>query len=101
MTTKHYVNDLGAYIGGFGDGAVPPKGAIEVANPPQNSDQFLLGGKWQSYAPSKEAQEAKRQAAFVVEADPLFFQWQAGESTEKEWLAKRQEVRDRYPYPTE
>ena len=46
-------------------------------------------------------QEAKRQAAFVSEADPLFFQWQAGESTEEEWLAKRQEVRDRYPYPTQ
>ena len=48
-----------------------------------------------------QQQEAKRQAAFVSEADPLFFQWQAGESTEEEWLAKRQEVRDRYPYPIE
>jgi len=50
---------------------------------------------------TRVGQEAKRQAAFVSEADPLFFQWQAGESTEEEWLAKRQEVRDRYPYPTE
>ena len=49
---------------------------------------------------TRVGQEAKRQAAFVSEADPLFFQWQAGESTEEEWLAKRQEVRDRYPYPT-
>ena len=50
---------------------------------------------------TRVGQEAKRQAAFVSEADPLFFQWQAGESTEEEWLAKRQEVRDRYPYPIE
>lgn len=50
---------------------------------------------------TRVGQEAKRQAAFVSEADPLFFQWQAGESTEEEWLAKRQEIRDRYPYPIE
>ena len=50
---------------------------------------------------TRVGQEAKRQKDFAAEADPLFFQWQAGESTEEEWLAKRQEVRDRYPYPTE
>jgi len=43
--------------------------------------------------------EAKRQAAYQAEADPLFFQWQAGESTEAEWLAKREEIRARFPYP--
>jgi hypothetical protein len=42
-----------------------------------------------------------RQAAYTAEADPLFFKWQAGEDTEEEWKAKRQEIRDRYPYPTE
>ena len=46
-------------------------------------------------------QEAKRQAAYTAEADPLFFKWQAGEGTEEEWKAKRQEIRDRYPYPAE
>jgi hypothetical protein len=49
----------------------------------------------------KAEQEAKRQAAYTAEADPLFFQWQAGEGTEAEWLTKRQEIRDRYPYPSE
>jgi hypothetical protein len=43
--------------------------------------------------------EAHRQAAFQAEADPLFFKWQAGESTEAEWLEKREEIRLRYPYP--
>jgi len=43
--------------------------------------------------------QAQRQAAFQAEADPLFFQWQAGESTEAEWLAKREEIRARFPYP--
>ena len=50
---------------------------------------------------TRQEQEMQRQKDFVSEADPLFFQWQAGETTEEEWLAKRQEIRDRYPYPTE
>jgi hypothetical protein len=45
--------------------------------------------------------EAQRQLAFQQEADPLFFKWRAGEGTEEAWLAKRQEIRDRYPYPEE
>lgn len=51
--------------------------------------------------PTKEFQEEKRQEAYKLEADPLFFKWQAGEATEEEWKAKRQEIRDRYPYPKE
>ena len=38
-----------------------------------------------------------RRMAFVAEADPLFFQEQAGEVPEGTWLAKRQEIRDRFP----
>lgn len=51
--------------------------------------------------PTQAEQEAKRQAAYTSEADPLFFKWQAGEGTEEEWKAKRQEIRERYPYPSE
>jgi hypothetical protein len=51
--------------------------------------------------PSREEQEAARKAAYTAEADPLFFKWQAGETVEEEWKAKRQELRDRYPYPEE
>jgi hypothetical protein len=47
------------------------------------------------------AAEFNRQAAYTQEADPLFFKWQAGEGTEQEWLAKREEIRSRYPYPEE
>ena len=45
--------------------------------------------------------EANRQSAYTAEADPLFFKWQAGELTEAEWLAKREEIRTRFPYPEE
>ena len=42
--------------------------------------------------------QAQRQAAYTVEADPLFFKWQAGEGTKEDWEAKREEIRARYPY---
>lgn len=101
MTTKHYATPEGVYLGGFGDGAIPLRGAIEVTNAPDHASQLWVSGQWQSRTYTQVEQEAKRQKDFAAEADPLFFQWQAGESTEEEWLAKRQEVRDRYPYPTE
>jgi hypothetical protein len=52
-------------------------------------------------AAALEAARSNRKAAYTAEADPLFFKWQAGEATEADWLAKRQEIRDRYPYPAE
>jgi hypothetical protein len=51
--------------------------------------------------PTQEQQEVARQSAYTTEADPLFFEWQAGEATKEEWEAKRQEIRARYPYPEE
>jgi hypothetical protein len=43
-------------------------------------------------------QERHRYDDYQREADPLFMKWQAGESTEAEWLAKRAEIKARYPY---
>ena len=94
-----------------------PGGCVEQ-EPPALSDgqraQFV-GGAWLVVDPepvvepepepelpaTKEQQEQLRKWAYQQEADPLFFKWQAGEATEEEWLAKRQEIRDRYPYPAE
>ena len=53
----------------------------------------------------KDADEASRidfknrlrQEAYRNEADPLFFKSERGEATREEWLAKVQEIRDRYP----
>ena len=42
-----------------------------------------------------------RAAAYTAESDPLFFKAQAGEVDEAKWLAKREEIRARFPYPTE
>lgn len=50
--------------------------------------------------PTRDEQEAARRAAYVLEADPIYFMSQRGEATEAEWLAKIAEIKDRYPYPT-
>jgi len=47
--------------------------------------------------PSPAQIEALRKAAYQDEADPLFFKWQRGESTEAAWLAKIAEIKARYP----
>lgn len=52
-------------------------------------------------APTREGQEAARRAAYVAEADPLFFMAQRGEATMDEWTAKVAEIKARYPYPAE
>jgi hypothetical protein len=41
-----------------------------------------------------------RAAAYIREADPIFFKYQRGEATENDWTSKVQEIRDRYPYNT-
>jgi len=45
--TKYYVDNAGAYIGGF-DGANPPAGAVEVPTPPADARQVWSGNAWQA-----------------------------------------------------
>jgi hypothetical protein len=54
------------------------------------------------YAPAAAAQsiitaEANRKAAYIAEADPLFFKAQRGEATMQEWQDKVAEIKARYP----
>jgi len=51
--------------------------------------------------PTRDEQEAARRAAYVLDADPIYFMSQRGEATEAEWLAKIAEIKARYPYPAE
>ena len=41
----------------------------------------------------------RRQRAYSMEADPLFFKAQRGEATTDEWTAKVAEIKARFPYP--
>jgi len=51
--------------------------------------------------PTRDEQEAARRAAYVLEADPIYFMSQRGEATVEEWQAKVAEIKGRYPYPAE
>jgi hypothetical protein len=46
--------------------------------------------------PARIATENRR-AAYIIEADPLFFKAQRGEATMEEWQAKVAEIKARYP----
>jgi len=46
-----------------------------------------------------EQADNARKAAYVSEADPLFFKSQRGEVTEQVWLDKIEEIKTRYPKP--
>jgi len=41
--------------------------------------------------------KAKRQAAYIAEADPLFFKAQRNEIPTSDWLEKVEEIKNRYP----
>lgn len=77
-----------------------PSGTTKIPIKPAAGYEWS-GSEWIYVAlppPTQIQQEIKRQAAYVKEADPLFFKWKAGESTESEWLAKREEIRTRFSY---
>jgi hypothetical protein len=44
-----------------------------------------------------EQAEASRKAAYIAEADPLFFKAQRGEATMQEWQDKIAEIKVRFP----
>jgi hypothetical protein len=43
--------------------------------------------------------EQDRHAAYITDADPLFFKWQRGSGSEQAWRDAVQAVKDAYPYP--
>ena len=71
---------------------------IEVPLDPQIEKERQ---EWEATRVEREraAVEEARKAAYQQTADPLFFQWQAGEATEQEWLDARAAVAEAHPYP--
>lgn len=43
-------------------------------------------------------QSSQRAAAYPVESDPIYFQWQRGVKTEQEWLDAVAAIHAQYPY---
>ena len=60
-----------------------------------------LQGEWAQveYEVAYAAVQAKRQAAYQSESDPVFFDFQRGEALEQDWLDAVQAVKDAHPYP--
>ena len=78
-------------------------GAFDADGNPVTLDQALVDAVAVLVAQEQALATAKRNraAAYTAESDPLFFKAQAGEVDQAEWLAKREEIRARFPYPTE
>lgn len=78
-------------------------GAFDADGNPVVLDQALVDAAAVVVAQEQALATAKRNraAAYAAESDPLFFKAQAGEVDQAEWLAKREEIRAHFPYPTE
>ena len=63
--------------------------------------QEMLDGAWPQvqYERAYAAVEQERHAAYVSDADPLFFKWQRGSGTSQAWRDAVQAVKDAHPYP--
>jgi len=93
-----------------------PNAELAMVGEPGNADEYAAQVTWldprpqptwadlEAARPAAETAaanataQANRHQAFIAEADPLYFAWQRGESTEQAWLDKCAEIRQRYPY---
>jgi hypothetical protein len=70
----------------YSDSPKPTKAELDAAWPQVQWDA--------QYAQAQQA----RHAAYVAEADPVFFRWQRGQATEQDWLAAVAAVDTAHPY---
>ena len=63
--------------------------------------QEMLDGAWPQveYDRAYAQVERERHAAYISDADPLFFKWQRGSGSEGAWRDAVQAVKDAHPYP--
>ncbi len=88
---KHY-KDAQNNLFGFEDGDDVPAGLVEIA---MDEVRAIVAAK--QPAPTAEEISDMRRAAYIAEADPLFFKAQRGEATVQEWQDKVAEIKARYP----
>jgi len=74
-------------------------GAFDAAGNSVAVDEAAVSAEIQRLQPIKAAEQAERnrKAAYISEADPLFFKAQRGEATIEEWQAKVAEIKSRFP----
>ena len=73
----------------------------KIIERPMNAQELAEVEAWAASAYQREydAVTAMRQAEYQKISDPVFMQYQRGESTEQEWLDAVQAVKDAHPYP--
>ena len=74
-------------------------GAFDAQGNQVTVDEAAVAAEIERLQPIKAAEQAERnrKAAYITEADPLFFKAQRGEATMEEWQAKVAEIKARYP----
>lgn len=78
--------------------------ATDLANSPLTSDlRALLGvpsSEWSAYLTLQtDMIRNNRRTAYQEEADPIFFDAEADSTTKTAWLAKRTDIKERFPWP--
>ena len=94
VLSANYPNDSGTLDGDTYDGLT------WLSDTPKPT-QAELDAAWPAVQQARQQKQtdALRHAAYVAESDPLFFQWQRGETTEQAWRDKVAEIQTRYSDP--
>jgi hypothetical protein len=79
------------------------RGAFDADGKPVQLDQAKVDAAAIIVAQEQALASAQRNRslAYQQEADPLFFKAQRGEVSMDDWTTKVEEIRQRFPYPTE
>jgi len=74
-------------------------GAFNAQGNQVTVDEVAIAAEIKRLQPIKAAEQAERnrKAAYISEADPLFFKAQRGEATLEDWQAKVAEIKSRWP----
>jgi len=74
-------------------------GAFNAQGNQVTVDEVAIAAEIKRLQPIKAAEQAERnrKAAYISEADPLFFKAQRGEATMEDWQAKVAEIKSRWP----
>ena len=77
----------------------------EIIEREPTADEISEAEEWAAGAYDRAVAEVEqlRKLAYIAESDPLFFKYQRSEDgvTKAAWLAKVDEIRERYPLPAE
>lgn len=90
FTTIEQVSD-----GYLCDGAVYQTSVIGTVTQSEVSDDYMTPTQITMF---NNSQAELRAAAYPVDSDPIFFQWQRGSKTQQDWLDAVDKIKNKYSY---